>query len=373
MIKIENIKTIAIPNPNDLYQINELMVRQSICLFYGADGKGKSYVITSLLANALCNGNVLGREAKINRILYVSGEGNVFLPLRLKALQENYGDISGFDVLRDFDGDINLYSYGAMDRFIDVVREINEFNDPYDVIVFDTLNSMSEGAKESSADDTAKLKACMKLVCTKLDCSIFIVHHSGKTDDNEGGQAKDVRGSSAITAMCDLIIRIHDNQLICRKVRNGKVFSPVPYKIETVGNSAIARFMTDNATDNPPIGSIDFCVKSLVDNPELSNIQLTRLVFNPNAQRTTSKQAEIISQARLKYANIYEQKKIVEIDTVDDVVDIADFISPNELDNDDYDEFSFLPDADAMGDSLPNVIVATSTRDLLRQLGGITQ
>jgi hypothetical protein len=338
------------------------MVRQSICLFYGADGKGKSYVITSLLASAIANGSVLGRTSKINRVLYVSGEGNVFLPLRLKALQDTYGNLGGFDVLRDFDGDINLYNFGAMQRFADCVAELNEFELPYDVIIFDTLNSMSEGAKESSADDTAKLKACLKMVCTRLDCSVFIIHHSGKTDDNEGGQAKDVRGSSAITAMCDLIIRIHDNQIICRKVRNGKVFSPIPFKIESLGNSAIARLMSDNEGDNIKVGTLDMCVKALREDGSLSNIQVTRLVFNPNAKRTTERQLEIISQARLKYASLYRQ---IEIDNIDDLIDIADNHNSNELDNDDYDEFSHL-DYDEDNDIAP-LDEVLSTRDLLRE------
>ena len=342
MLNIENINSLTVPNLDDLYQVSGLVSHQSIIVCYGGDGQGKTTAILSQIAMSITQGTMLGRDSKIKRVLYISGEGNVFLPFKVKSLSETFGDLAnGLDIIRDNEGDINLFDKSKIKTLILKIQDANQFSDSYDLVIFDNLNAFGEGYNESSANDIALLKSNIKLINNTIGCSTLVVHHSQKIKNGEESEeAKDVRGSSAITSMCDNVWYVHNKQIHCRKTRNGHDFNPIAFSINDVNGVGVATFA--NSPIKEKVSTKQLIANSLANNPDISNMAIIREVFNPNAKRYTDKQMELINEVRnelqifSKRTNAKDYKQIaINGDTVSEFsISEGGIISLNPLDND---------------------------------------
>lgn len=298
MIQIENANELATNELSDLYIIQGLLPHKAISMLYGGDGQGKTTALLGQVSLALTQQKMFDRDCKINKILYISGEGNMFLPYTIKALTSHYGDLSGLDIIRDDNSDILLYDEQFMSVLSDKIAEVTEFGYKYDLVIFDNLQCFLGEANESSASDTAILKRNLKKLTNALDCGVLLIHHSQKMKNgDEGETAKDVRGSSGLTGMCDVVMFVHSHAIHCRKVRNGHGFDAIPFRVETVMGTKIGTFPTGMVVKEMPKQDLDLCIEQLRANPKLSMIALTRLVWSEKATGTTPRQKEIIRKA----------------------------------------------------------------------------
>jgi hypothetical protein len=170
-----------------------------LSMVYGESGAGKTFITLDM---ACCIAT--GREWKGNRtrpgvVVYLCGEGNFGLRLRVAAWAKKH-DTTSLDNLIVSNRAIDLNSMTAMD-IVKAVREVT--TDPVSIVFIDTLNNHMAG-DENSAKDTRQLVNACKAVISELRCSVCLNHHIG-----HGGEAKGrARGSSAWKASLDSSILI---------------------------------------------------------------------------------------------------------------------------------------------------------------------
>jgi len=368
---------------SEIYSIHKLLTKKAVAMLYAPEGRHKTFLMMYLLSEMCIHGTFLGRASTIKKVLYVSGEGNIDVPLRLQSLREYHQHdplLDNFHVILD-DSQIDLNKRLDVDIFIERIQSHNEFNDKYDMIVFDTLSAFTASFRESSNDDSKTLKMNLSHMCNSLDCNVFFLHHSPKTKDGE--DSSEYRGASGIGGFLDLSIYIAGDFIKCRKVKSGQKFDSIAYGVKPFLESIVAIPDTSTAPMKAKPSIKQAISELLTSQPDISNMQIIRSVFNANAKRYTDKQIEQINEARnelgihSKRANA-KQTELPPIGNVDtDIAVISDFISLNELDNDNdcIDLSDNFVDANNPLDFISewnNPKPIASTREKLRQLGGVS-
>lgn len=174
-----------------------------LSMLYGESGAGKTFITLDMACCIATGQQWKGNRTKPGVVVYLCGEGNFGLRLRVAAWAKKYG-ITNLDNLVVSNRAIDLNSMTAMD----IVRAVHEVtSDRVSIVFIDTLNNHMAG-DENSAKDTRQLVNACKLVISELRCSVCLNHHIG-----HGGDAKGrARGSSAWKASLDSSILISKNE-----------------------------------------------------------------------------------------------------------------------------------------------------------------
>ncbi len=194
--------------------------KRSLIVVYGESGVGKSFVV---LDYAL-------RIAQTHAVCYVPTEGLTGYARRLWAWSE----------YRQTKIPPNLYflrdTFNLLDQtaIVEVINDLSQIQPRMQLLVIDTLAMSMIGADENSARDMGMaLSACRRLI-ESLDCSVMLVHHSGKASMWE-------RGSSALRGNSDVMIRIASVddvlQMECSKAKDFAAFPRRYLSLEKVGNA----------------------------------------------------------------------------------------------------------------------------------------
>jgi KaiC/GvpD/RAD55 family RecA-like ATPase len=90
-----------------------------------------------------------------------------------------------------------------------LIREIAD--NGYDLVVIDTLSYVHHVEDENASADMKPVMAALKQIAKRTNCSIILIHHTGK---GAGGKniAEKARGSSAIAAAADVILDWGDRE-----------------------------------------------------------------------------------------------------------------------------------------------------------------
>ena len=166
----------------------DLIPDTGITVFFGTEGTGKS-LLGLRLANEIA--------AKGHNTLYMPYEDTPVMYTRQTAHDTYYER----DVLADYPlwlmavDQPTLNQEGAMVQFVDHLA-IDDIKP--EVIFFDTFRAGTHALDENSTQEVGLVIDTLKGIKDELDCSIVVIHHSGK-DKTRGA-----RGSSTITADSDI-------------------------------------------------------------------------------------------------------------------------------------------------------------------------
>lgn len=197
--------------------IGGLVSEGTVNFIYGAPASGKS-IFAIHLAACLAKGreNYFEHECRKSEVLYIAQED-------LQGVQEKTAAISLEQLLlitEDMFGILYEPNLGLKPHAIEqTIHEVEfSFQDMYDqhfslhlsdighdlpkVLIIDTWAAMTSGIDENSSKDVSNALQGLKLLRDKLNCTIFVVHHSGK-DFSKG-----LRGHSAMHAFADNVWRI---------------------------------------------------------------------------------------------------------------------------------------------------------------------
>jgi hypothetical protein len=108
------------------------------------------------------------------------------------------------------------------------------------MVVVDTMARCMLGGDENSSEAVGRLIARLDELRNEFGCTVLLVHHGTKTDEQVE------RGSSALRGAADTMIclsgAVHSLMLSCEKQKDAQEFDPVYLRLETVqledGNSS---------------------------------------------------------------------------------------------------------------------------------------
>ena len=175
--------------------VRGLIERGQVGLIYGDSQALKSYACLDLAACIAMGGNWHGHDViKAGKVLFIAGEGNVINWRRLEAYRQRHRIHS--DQLENLEltsSGLNLMDTTHL-QFLKT--EIEAMDAPPELIIVDTL-ARNAILDENNARDISELVDICDRIAKMYNCSILLVHHTGKT--NKGN----ARGSSALEANTD--------------------------------------------------------------------------------------------------------------------------------------------------------------------------
>ncbi len=183
---------IAKPTPTD-WLIKNYFERDKTVLVYGASGIGKSFVIVDMGLSIATGKEWQGHSTKQGAVFYICGEGKSGVKKRCLAWSiknDVQVDNAPFFVS---DSAVILPSKNAIEQLHTDIK--NSGHIPT-LIIFDTLARCLDG-DENQAKDIGAFIQSVDSIRTTYNCTILIVHHSGK-DETRGA-----RGSTSIKGALD--------------------------------------------------------------------------------------------------------------------------------------------------------------------------
>ena len=178
--------------------VDGVLANKGIATIYGASGSSKSFVAIDLAMN-LALGNAWFGIPVITKVpvVYVALEGFTGVVKRLQGWCKHYKWYpNNLEVTRD---ELLLAENKSVDDFISFYRG-REFSGG--IVIIDTLNNACPNIDENHAGAMSGVIYNLKRIQTELDCTVLIIHHSGKNEENG------MRGSSSLKASMDSVLHV---------------------------------------------------------------------------------------------------------------------------------------------------------------------
>jgi hypothetical protein len=191
--------------------IEKVIPKKSFVALYGPPGSYKSFIALDI-AEAVATGRTwMGNEIRTpGAVLYICGEGHGGIGARIRACKIHNNTQQGAEIyvirhqlnLRSSEEDFNLL-------MLSIQQLINETGVEFSLLQIDTLARAFGGGNENDSQDMGAFITNIGRVQRMLDCTIMILHHSGK-DATRG-----LRGHSSLLGAVD-------TQLELLKMEGGK-------------------------------------------------------------------------------------------------------------------------------------------------------
>jgi len=215
--------------------INNFLERDSLALFFGDPGCGKSFVSLDVSAHVACGKNWHDKQATQGGVFYIAGEGHNGIGKRLKAWEiEN--DTSLVDApLYISEQAASFYDQHSAQAVCESVESLaKEFSVEPALIVIDTLARNFGAANENSTEDTNQFISHIdQYLRAPFKACVLIIHHTGH---GEKGRA---RGSMALKGALDAEYQISQTAdkiitVSCTKMKDAKEPKPASFSLNSV-------------------------------------------------------------------------------------------------------------------------------------------
>lgn len=178
---------------------------KAFTVIYGQSGAAKSFLAIDYAAQV----------AREREIIYVAAEGKSGYFARYSAWLKHCGYMKPgkFNLVPKA---IQLLKENEVSQFIEECRSYKPA-----LIIIDTLSRSMVGGDENNQKDMGMFVHSCDMIREQLDCAVIVVHHTGKTGDNE-------RGSSVLRGAADMMISVSNEEGIikigCGKAKDSKPF-----------------------------------------------------------------------------------------------------------------------------------------------------
>jgi hypothetical protein len=179
--------------------IEKVIPKKAFVALYGPPGSYKSFIALDI-AEAVATGRTwMGNEIKTpDAVLYICGEGHGGIGARIRACKVHNNTQQGAEIyvirhqlnLRSSEEDFALL-------MLSIQQLINETGVEFSLLQIDTLARAFGGGNENDSQDMGAFITNVGRVQRMLDCTIMILHHSGK-DATRG-----LRGHSSLLGAVD--------------------------------------------------------------------------------------------------------------------------------------------------------------------------
>lgn len=206
--------------PPPVFQVAPYVIDKSFAVLFGAPASFKSFLALDWALSIAHGSDWNGRPVEQGTVVYLALEGQTGLATRSEAWHRDMGiddaDVpfyavtSPISMVEEQGGDVELLVQAIEDGLGGVLPTL---------IVVDTLARSFVGKDENSATDMGLFVRNVDLLREHFDCTVLVVHHSGKATE------KGMRGSSALRGAVDSefeLARETGTQAVCLKVRKQK-------------------------------------------------------------------------------------------------------------------------------------------------------
>lgn len=212
--------------------VKGLLVESGFSAIYGPPGTSKTFVALDLALHVAHGREWFGRKVAAGGVIYVSGEGQSGMLLRMRAWRREKGDETRAPFAL-IPSSVNLFDddEGAETLIEDVKAHAGALAVPVRLVVLDTLSRMIGSGDEDKARDVNQVVQRAEKIQRATGAHVLIVHHSGKDRD------RGMRGSNALLGAVDAAIEIsrHEESGICEgkiaKVKDGSAVDPFKYTL----------------------------------------------------------------------------------------------------------------------------------------------
>ena len=216
-MEIRSSRDVFLPRPPIEYLVENLITTSSVNIFFGKEASKKTY---SLLTLAFCmvNGfDWLHLKTIKSPVLFVNEEtGGAALLDRIEQVRR------GLDCYKDNGNEISYTQMAGLkldkkEDIAEIESQISKLGSK--LIIFDALADIMSG-DENSKKDVQPVMSVLRKIADTTNSAVILIHHT-----NKGGEV--IRGSSAIGASADLIVKVTSSSNIINyemtKNRNGEI------------------------------------------------------------------------------------------------------------------------------------------------------
>jgi hypothetical protein len=262
--------------PQIKWLIPRVLPNNGLMAVYGRSGAHKSFYALDL-ALSLATHSV---------VLYVAAEGQLGYKQRVEAWQSINQERAQF--ARFLLGTVDIFDSVMLDEFVATVKDVKPV-----LVVLDTLAMVSGVANENDTRDMNRIVTGLKRVSVECDSAVMIVHHTGKSGDDE-------RGSSAFRGAMDVMVKLtNEGDIIkveCTKMKDASPFSDhylKPKRIELGYENALGERVSSLVLE--PTKGEQVALNGLTD----SQKQTLRAIVALEKQGASNTQRTVTAIARL--------------------------------------------------------------------------
>lgn len=208
--------------PKPKFLISPYLLENSFACLFGAPASYKSFLALDWALSLSHGVDWNGRATEKSTVVYLALEGQSGLLQRIDAWHNDNGldpdDIEFICFIMPLSLADEAAEGSDMTGMIGEIEYQLKDGKPK-LIVVDTLARSFTGKDENSATDMGIFVRNMDILKNKFNCSVLVVHHSGKDSD------RGMRGSSALRGAVDSeyeIKRQGDGMTVCLKVKKQK-------------------------------------------------------------------------------------------------------------------------------------------------------
>lgn len=182
--------------PTD-WLIKDYLETDSLSVIYGPPANGKSFVALDWAACIATGKDWHGQRVKQGAVFYLVGEGFNGIARRLAAWEQlNKKDLESAPLFVSDRAAILTDQLAVQETMIAIQALVDESGETPALFLIDTLARNFQG-NENSQEDMGRFITHVDAIKAHFNCSVMIVHHSGKDGD------KGARGSSALKGAVD--------------------------------------------------------------------------------------------------------------------------------------------------------------------------
>lgn len=212
------------------YAVKGIIDLQSTVLIYGATNTGKTFFVLDLHLHVAHGLPWRGRRVRKCLVLYIAAEAGIALQRRVRAWLDHHHVDPGTGAFWIRQRGISLMEIDAADQ---IEAELSTVQNPDHlpiIVVVDTLSRSLAGGDENRDLPTA-IAVCDRLR-DRLQATLVLVHHSGKTAD------KGPRGHSSLLAAVDTSLCVGDEggsrAAVVDKARDAVNGTSLPFSLRPV-------------------------------------------------------------------------------------------------------------------------------------------
>lgn len=179
--------------------VENYIPKRSIGMLYGPSSVGKTHVVLGMAAKITTGGSWCENDVEQGLVLFMAGEGHTGFKRRLLAIEEWHELSIDRNNLRFSERAISIDSDEGIKEIIGAIEALDRAPS---LIIIDTLSRHLMSSSENDNAEMARVINRLEVVKKRFDCSIMIIHHTGKNEKSGP------RGATSLFANIDFMFSL---------------------------------------------------------------------------------------------------------------------------------------------------------------------